>query len=213
MKRNFWTKLGLLSLACGLFMTAPTAIINADDTTITKNSTATLRNSTATLSLDSSDAKLSLDAVPSFPFGKVKTGDILIGKKLTADLKDNNKVTVTDTRLDAKGWQLNVTPTAFTNNGKTIAGNLSLTPGAFAFADKSPVKGWKWRDTPLSLSLPLPGSNIEVASSNGDQEGQASATINAADFIATSFDALASGTYTSTLTWNLTGTPDTSASK
>ena len=206
MKRNFWTKLGLLSLACGLFMTAPTAIINADDTTITKNSTATL-------SLDSSDAKLSLDAVPSFPFGKVKTGDILIGKKLTADLKDNNKVTVTDTRLDAKGWQLNVTPTAFTNNGKTIAGNLSLTPGAFAFADTSPVKGWKWRDTPLSLSLPLPGSNIEVASSNGDQEGQASATINAADFIATSFDALASGTYTSTLTWNLTGTPDTSASK
>lgn len=206
MKRNFWTKLGLLSLACGLFMTAPTAIINADDTTITKNSTATL-------SLDSSDAKLSLDAVPSFPFGKVKTGDILIGKKLTADLKDNNKVTVTDTRLDAKGWQLNVTPTAFTNNGKTIAGNLSLTPGAFAFADTSPVKGWKWRDTPLSLSLPLPGSNIEVASSNGDQEGQASATINAADFIATSFDALASGTYTSTLTWNLTGTPDTSASE
>lgn len=206
MKRNFWTKLGLLSLACGLFMTAPTAIINADDTTITKNSTATL-------SLDSSDAKLSLDAVPSFPFGKVKTGDILSGQKLTADLKGNNKVTVTDTRLDAKGWQLNVTPTTFTNNGKTIAGTLSLTPGDFAFADKSQVKGWKWRDTPLPLSLPLSGSMIEVASSNGDQEGQASATINAADFIATSFDALASGTYTSTLTWNLTGTPDTSASE
>lgn len=206
MKRNFWTKLGLLSLACGLFMTAPTAIINADDTTITKKSTATL-------SLDSSDAKLSLDAVPSFPFGKVKTGDILSGQKLTADLKDNNKVTVTDTRLDAKGWQLNVTPTTFTNNGKTIAGTLSLTPGDFAFADKSQVKGWKWRDTPLPLSLPLSGSMIEVASSNGDQEGQASATINAADFIATSFDALASGTYTSTLTWNLTGTPDTSASE
>ena len=202
MKRNFWTKLGLLSLACGLFMTAPTAIINADDTTITKNSTATL-------SLDSSDAKLSLDAVPNFPFGKVKTGDILRGQKLTADLKDNNKVTVTDTRLDAKGWQLNVTPTAFTNNGKTIAGTLSLTPGDFAFTDKSQAEGWKWGDT----SLTLPSSKIEVASSNGDQEGQASATINAADFIATSHDALASGTYTSTLAWNLTGTPDTSASE
>lgn len=202
MKRNFWTKLGLLSLACGLFMTAPTAIINADDTTITKNSTATLN-------LNSSDAKLSLDAVPSFPFGTVKTGDILSGQKLTADLRDNNKVTVTDTRLDAKGWQLTVTPTAFTNNGKTIAGTLSLTPGDFAFTDKSQAEGWKWRDT----SLTLPGSKIEVASSNGDQEGQASATINAADFIATSHDALASGTYTSTLTWNLTGTPDTSASE
>ena len=202
MKRNFWTKLGLLSLACGLFMTAPTAIINADDTTITKNSTATLN-------LDSSDAKLSLDAVPSFPFGTVKTGDILSGQKLTADLRDNNKVTVTDTRLDAKGWQLTVTPTAFTNNGKTIAGTLSLTPGDFAFTDKSQAEGWKWGDT----SLTLPGSKIEVASSNGDQEGQASATINAADFIATSHDALASGTYTSTLTWNLTGTPDPSASE
>lgn len=211
MKRNFWTKLGLLSLACGLFMTAPTAIINADDTTITKNSTATLN-------LSSSDAKLSLDAVPSFPFGTVKTGDILSGQKLTADLSDNNKVTVTDTRLDAKGWQLTVTPTAFTNNtnnGKTIAGTLSLTPGDFAFTVNSPAEGWKWGDTSLTLSgsKTLPGSKIEVASSNGEQEGQASATIKAADFIATSHDALASGTYTSTLTWNLTGTPDTSASE
>ena len=204
MKRNFWTKLGLLSLACGLFMTAPTAIINADDTTITKNSTATLN-------LNSSDAKLSLDAVPSFPFGTVKTGDILSGQKLTADLRDNNKVTVTDTRLDAKDWQLTVTPTAFTNNGKTIAGTLSLTPGDFDFTDNShaPAEGWKWGDT----SLTLPGSKIEVASSTGDQEGQASATISAATFNATSHNALASGTYTSTLTWNLTGTPDPSASE
>ena len=211
MKRNFWTKLGLLSLACGLFLTAPAAIINADDTTITQSSTATLE-------LDSSDAKLSLDAVPNFPFGKVKTGDILRGQKLPADLKNNNKVTVTDTRLDAKDWQLTVTPTAFTNNSKTnngkkIEGTLSLTPGDFAFADKSQVKGWKWRDAPLPLPLPLPGSNIEVASSNGDQEGQASATISAATFKATSHDALASGTYKSTLNWNLTGTPDTSASE
>ena len=204
MKRNFWTKLGLLSLACGLFLTAPAAIINADDTTITKSSTATLN-------LDSSDAKLSLDAVPSFTFEKVKTGDILSGQTLTASLSDNNKVTVTDTRLDAKDWQLTVTPTAFTNNGKTIAGTLSLTPGDFDFTDNShaPADGWEWKDT----SLTLPGNEIEVASSNGDQEGQASATISAATFKATSHDALASGTYTSTLNWNLTGTPDTSASE
>ena len=97
MKRNFWTKLGLLSLACGLFLTAPAAIINADDTTPQKTSTATLN-------LDSSDAKLSLDAVPSFPFETVKTGDILSGQTLNANLSDNNKITVTDTRLDAKGW-------------------------------------------------------------------------------------------------------------
>ena len=73
MKRNFWTKLGLLSLACGLFMTAPTAIINADDTTTTTTTTT----SNATLNLNSSDAHLSLDAVPSFPFGTVNTGEIL----------------------------------------------------------------------------------------------------------------------------------------
>ena len=203
MKRNFWTKLGLLSLACGLFMTVPTAIINADDTTITKNSTATLN-------LDSSDAKLSLDAVPSFPFGTVKTGDILSGQKLpaTADLRDNNKVTVTDTRLDAKGWQLTVKPTAFINNGKTIAGTLDFTPGTFAFADGQ-VESWTWGSTSLSL----PGSSTKVASSTGDQEGTASAAISAATFNATSHNALASGTYTSTLTWNLTGTPDPSASE
>ena len=201
MKRNFWTKLGLLSLACGLFLTAPAAIINADDTTITKSSSATLE-------LDSSDAKLSLDAVPSFPFGTVKTGKILSGQTLTASLSDNNKVTVTDTRLDAKGWQLTVTPTAFTNNKKTITGTLGFTPEKFAFADGQ-AKGWTWGNT----SLTLPDSNIEVANSNGDQEGQASATISAATFKATSHDALASGTYKSTLNWNLTGTPDTSASE
>lgn len=203
MKRNFWTKLGLLSLACGLFMTAPTAIINADDTTITKNSTATLN-------LDSSDAKLSLDAVPSFPFGTVKTGDILSGQKLnaTADLRDNNKVTVTDTRLDAKGWQLTVKPTAFINNGKTIAGTLDFTPGTFAFADGQ-AETWTWGSTSLSL----PGSSTKVASSTGDQEGTASAAISAATFNATSHNALASGKYTSTLTWNLNATPDPSASE
>ena len=201
MKRNFWTKLGLLSLACGLFMTAPTAIINADDTTITKNSTATLK-------LNSSDAKLSLDAVPSFPFGTVKTGDILSGQKLTADLRDNNKVTVTDTRLDAKGWQLTVKPTAFINNGKTIAGTLDFTPGTFAFADGQ-AEGWTWGSTSLSL----PGNSTKVASSTGDQEGTASAAISAATFNATSHNALASGAYTSTLTWNLNATPDPSASK
>lgn len=201
MKRNFWTKLGLLSLACGLFMTAPTAIINADNTTINKSSTATLK-------LDSSDAKLSLDAVPSFSFENVKTGDILSGQTLTTSLSDNNKVTVTDTRLDAKGWQLTVTPTAFTNNKKTITGTLGFTPEKFAFTDGQ-AKGWTWGNT----SLTLPGSKIEVANSNGDQEGQASATISAATFKATSHDALASGTYTSNLTWILTGTPDTSASE
>ncbi|PEG89679.1 hypothetical protein CP358_02480 [Lactobacillus sp. UMNPBX7] len=202
MKRNFWTKLGLLSLACGLFLTAPAAIINADDTTTTKSSTATLE-------LDSSDAKLSLDAVPSFPFGTVKTGDILSGKKLTADLRDNNKVTVTDTRLDAKDWQLTVTPTAFTNNGKTIAGTLSLTPGDFAFTDNQ-AADWKWEKT--SLTLPN-SSSTPVANSTGKQEGTASATIDKATFKATSHNALASGTYTSTLTWNLNATLDPSASE
>ena len=203
MKRNFWTKLGLLSLACGLFLTAPSAIINADDTTTTTTT------SKATLNLDSSDAKLSLDAVPSFPFGTVKTRDILSGKTLPASLNDNNKVTVTDTRLDAKGWQLTVTPTAFTNNDKTIAGTLNFTPGTFAFTDNQ-AADWEWEKT--SLTLPN-SSSTPVANSTGKQEGTASATINKATFKATSHDALASGTYTSTLTWNLTGTPDTSASE
>lgn len=203
MKRNFWTKLGLLSLACGLFLTAPAAIINADDTTITKSSSATLE-------LDSSDAKLSLDAVPSFPFGTVKTGKILSGQTLTASLSDNNKVTVTDTRLDAKGWQLTVTPTAFTNNKKTITGTLGFTPGKFAFADgQAEAEGW----TSGSTSLRLPGISTKVASSTGDQEGTASAAISAATFNATSHNALASGKYTSTLTWNLNATPDPSASE
>lgn len=207
MKRKFLIKLGLLSLACGISFAAPVSLIHAADTT-------SPQTSTATLTLDSSDAHLSLDAVPSFPFGTVKTGDILSGQTLNANLSDNNKITVTDTRLDAKGWQLTVKPTAFINNGinngKTIAGTLDFTPRTFAFADADgQAEGW----TGGSTSLSLPGSSTKVASSTGDQEGTASAAISAATFKATSHNALASGTYTSTLTWNLSATPDPSASE
>lgn len=204
MKRNFWTKLGLLGLACGISLAAPAAIINADDTT---NAT-----STATLNLDSTDTHLSLDAVPSFPFGTVKTGDILSGKAISANLTKNNNVTVTDTRLDSSGWQLSVSSTAFTNtNGqKLISGNLSFTPDNFAFSDGN-ANGWTWAK---STELTLPSSSATpLASSTGVQEGTATAQISAASFKATSHDALASSTYTSKLNWNLATNPNPSASE
>lgn len=201
MKSKFLTQLGLLSLVCGMTLALPAPFIQADDNVQS--------NSTATLTLDSSDTHLSLDAVPSFPFGTVKAGDLLSGTTLTAQLSDNNKVTVTDTRLDSKGWQLAVTTTAFTNNGKTIAGRLGFTPAAFSFADGK-AAGWTWADT-SKLALPNNTGTL-IASSTGDQEGTATANINQATFNATSHDALASGEYTSTLTWNLTATPDPAAS-
>lgn len=201
MKSKFLTQLSLLSLVCGMTLALPAPFIQADDNVQS--------NSTATLTLDSSDTHLSLDAVPSFPFGTVKAGDLLSGTPLTAQLSDNNKVTVTDTRLDSKGWQLAVTTTAFTNNGKTIAGTFGFTPAAFSFAD-SKAAGWTWADI-SKLALPNNTGTL-IASSTGDQEGTATANINQATFKATSHDALASGEYTSTLTWNLTATPDPAAS-
>lgn len=204
MKSKFLTQLGLLSLVCGITLALPAPFIQANDNVQS--------NSTATLTLDSNDTHLSLDAVPSFPFGTVKAGDLLSGKTLTANLSDNNKVTVTDTRLDSKGWQLAVTTTAFTNNGKTIAGTLGFTPVAFSFADGK-AAGWTRADT-IKLALPTLPNNTGtlIASSTGDQEGTATANISQATFNATSHDALASGEYTSKLTWNLTATTDPAAS-
>lgn len=202
MKSKFWLKLGLLSLTCGMVSGAPALISNAADTTNLE--------STATLTLDSSDTHLSLDAVPSFPFSTVKTSDILSGKAINTSLTSNNQVTVTDTRLDSKGWDLAVTSTAFTNSGKKITGNLAFNkPGAFAFSDGA--AGWTWA-SPINLVLPTT-SSTQVASSTGAKEGTASASINSATFTANSHDALATGTYTSTLTWNLTATPNPGASE
>ena len=201
MRSKFLTQLGLLSLVCGMTFALPAPFIQADDNVQS--------NSTATLTLDSNDTHLSLDAVPNFPFRTVKTGDLLSGTSLTAQLSDNNKVTVTDTRLDSKGWQLAVTTTAFTNNGKTIAGTLGFTPAAFSFGD-SKAADWTWADT-SKLALPNNTGTL-IASSTGDQEGTATANIDQATFNATSHDALASGEYTSTLTWKLTATPDPAAS-
>ena len=205
MKSSFLTQLGLLSLVCGMTLALPAPFIQADDNNVQSKSTATL-------TLDSNDTHLSLDAVPSFPFGTVKAGDLLSGKTLTANLSNNNKVTVTDTRLDSKGWQLAVTTTAFTNNGKTgktIAGTLGFTPAAFSFADDK-AADWTWADT-KKLALPN-NTHTLIASSTGDQEGTATANIDQATFNATSHDALASGEYTSTLTWNLTANSDPAAS-
>lgn len=204
MKSKFWLKLGLLSLTCGMVSGAPALISNAADTTNLK--------STATLTLDSSDTHLSLDAVPSFPFGTVKTSDILSGKDITTNLTSNNQVTVTDTRLDSKGWDLAVTSTAFTNSGKKITGNLAFNkPGAFAFSHDNGAAGWTWASL-INLALPTT-SSTQVASSTGAKEGTASASINSATFTANSHDALATGIYTSTLTWNLTATPNPGASE
>lgn len=208
MKSRFLTQLGLLSLVCGMTLALPAPFIQADDNNVQSKSTATL-------TLDSNDTHLSLDAVPSFPFGTVKAGDLLSGKTLTANLSNNNKVTVTDTRLDSKGWQLAVTTTAFTNNGKTgktgktIAGTLGFTPAAFSFADDK-AADWTWADT-KKLALPN-NTHTLIASSTGDQEGTATANIDQATFNATSHDTLASGEYTSTLTWNLTANSDPAAS-
>ena len=205
MKSKFWLKLGLLSLTCGMVSGAPALISNAADTTNLE--------STATLALDSSDTHLSLDAVPkNFSFGTVKTSDILSGKDISTSLTSNNQVTVTDTRLDSKGWDLAVTSTAFTNSGKKITGNLAFNKlGAFAFSKDDGAAGWTWASS-IKLALPTT-SSTQVASSTGAKEGTASASINSATFTANSHDALATGTYTSTLTWNLTATPNPGASE
>ena len=202
---KLFSKLNLLTLALGGVLVLSVPAVKADTTadTNTKQSTATLN-----IQDESSDttAKLSLDAVPSFPFGTVKTNTIFSGGTTESKLSDNKTVVVNDTRLSSVGWNLAVTnTTAFTNGNSKINGTIKFTPSAFQFG-KDPAteaaEGWKWTNSPTSLALPNSTSN-QVATSTGAKKGTATSTIDGASVKFNGHDAIVPGSYTANLTWNL----------
>lgn len=168
---------------------------------------STNQQSTATLNIqdESTDttAKLSLDSVPSFPFGNVKTSTIFSGGSVGAALSNSNTVVITDTRLSNIGWNLAVTnTTAFTNGDSKINGTIQFTPDAFQFTDGA-AEGWTWANSQTSLTtLPSSTSN-QVASSTGAKKGTATSTIKNASLKFNGHDAIVPGSYTANLTWNL----------
>ncbi|EFK79034.1 WxL domain-containing protein [Ligilactobacillus salivarius] len=138
---KLFSKLNLLTLALGGVLVLSVPAVKADTTADTNN-----QQSTATLNIqdESSDitAKLSLDAVPSFPFGTVKTNTIFSGGTTESKPSDNNTVVVNDTRLSSVGWNLAVTnTTAFTNGNSKINGTIKFTPSAFQFGDGVAAEG------------------------------------------------------------------------
>lgn len=210
---KLFSKLNLLTLALGGVLVLSVPAVKADTTadTNTKHSTATLN-----IQDESSDttAKLSLDAVPSFPFGTVKTNTIFSGGTTESQLSGNNTVVVNDTRLSSVGWNLAVTnTTAFTNGNSKINGTINFTPSAFKFG-KDPAtetaEGWTWSNT--SLALPNSTSN-QVATSTGAKKGTATSTINHASLKFNGHDAIVPGSYTANLTWNLTAATTDSSKK
>lgn len=198
---KLFSKLNLLTLALGGVLVLSVPAVKADTTadTNTKQSTATLN-----IQEESSDttAKLSLDAVPSFPFGTVKTNTIFSGGTTESQLSGNNTVVVNDTRLSSVGWNLAVTnTTAFTNGNSKINGTIQFTPSAFQFKDGT-ARDWTWSKAQTSLELPSSVSN-QVATSTGAKKGTATSTINHASLKFNGHDAIVHGRYTANLTWNL----------
>ncbi|WP_419894160.1 WxL domain-containing protein [Ligilactobacillus salivarius] len=194
---KLFLKLNLLTLALGGVLVLSVPAVKAD--TNTQQSTATLK-----IQDESSDttAKLSLDAVPSFPFGTVKTNTIFSGGTTGSQLSGNNTVVVNDTRLSSVGWNLAVTnTTAFTNGDSKINGTIEFTPSAFQFSDGA-AEGWTWTNSTTSLVLPNSTSN-QVASSTGAKKGTATSTIKNASLKFNGHDAIVPGSYTANLTWNL----------
>lgn len=206
---KLFSKLNLLTLALGGVLVLSVPAVKAD----TNN-----QQSKATLNIqdESTDttAKLSLDAVPSFPFGTVKTNTIFSGGTTESDLSQNNTVVVNDTRLSSVGWNLAVTKTtAFTNGNSKINGTINFTPSAFKFG-KDPAtetaEGWTWSNT--SLALPNSTSN-QVATSTGAKKGTATSEIKHASLKFNGHDAIVPGSYTANLTWNLTAATTDSSKK
>ena len=209
---KLFSKLNLLTLALGGVLVLSVPAVKADTTADTNT-----QQSTATLNIqdESSDttAKLSLDAVPSFPFGTVKTNTIFSGDTTESKLSDNKTVVVNDTRLSSVGWNLAVTnTTAFTNGNSKINGTIKFTPSAFQFGKDAAAEGWKWTNSPTSLALPNSTSN-QVATSTGAKKGTATSTISSATLTFNGHDAIVPGSYTANLTWNLAAATTDSSKK
>lgn len=203
MKKNKLAKMAAAVLMTGSIATLGTSKVNAEDGV----SSATPKSSTATFTIDTSKAKLTLDEVPSFDFGSVDPADIYAKKSVSGT--GSGKVQVTDTRLNATGWNLAVsTTTALTNSSSSIEGDLTFTPTSFSFMTGSDGKtkidatGWTFSSNTPTLNLPST-SSAEIASSIGKDKGTGSATVSSANLKFTKNNTLAQGTYTSNLTWNL----------
>ena len=206
MKKNKLAKMAAAVLMTGSIATLGTSKVNAEDGA----SSATSKSSTATFTIDTSKAKLTLDEVPSFVFGGesgVDPADIYAKKTVSG--KGSGEIQVTDTRLNATGWNLAVsTTTALTNSSSSIEGDLTFTPTSFSFKTGN-ATGWTFSSGTPTLNLPST-SSAEIASSIGKDKGTGSATVSSANLKFTKNNTLAQGKYTSNLTWNLGTTTDES---
>ena len=202
---KLFSKLNLLTLALGGVLVLSVPAVKADTTNQQSKATLNIQDESK-----DTTAKLSLDKVPSFPFGDVNAGDIFSGQSVDRGLTNNNNVVVTDTRLSNIGWNLAVTnTTAFVNGDSKINGTIQFTPSAFQFSDGT-AEGWTWSNT--SLALPNSTSN-QVATSTGAKKGTATSTINHASLKFNGHDAIVPGNYTANLTWNLTAATTDSSKK
>ena len=203
MKKNKLAKMAAAVLMTGSIAALGTSKVNAEDGA----SSATSKSSTATFTIDTSKAKLTLDEVPSFDFGSVDPADIYAKKTVSG--KGSAEIQVTDTRLNATGWNLAVsTTTALTNSSSSIEGDLTFTPTSFSFTTGN-ATGWTFSSGTPTLNLPST-SSAEIASSIGKDKGTGSATVSSANLKFTKNNTLAQGKYTSNLTWNLGTTTDES---
>lgn len=206
MKKNKLAKMAAAVLMTGSIAALGTSKVNAQDSG-SGASSATSKSSTATFTIDSSKAKLTLDEVPSFNFGTVDPADIYAKKTVpsTESSTGSNKIQVTDTRLNATGWKLDVSKTTPLMNGSSsIEGDLTFTPTSFSFTTGEDATGWTFSGTPtLNLSSTTSTSSAAIASSTGKDKGTGSATVSSAKLKFTKNNTLAQGTYTSSLTWNL----------
>ena len=203
MKKNKLAKMAAAVLMTGSIAALGTSKVNAEDGA----SSATQKSSTATFTIDTSKAKLTLDEVPSFDFGSVDPADIYAKKTVSG--KGSGEIQVTDTRLNATGWNLAVsTTTALTNSSSSIEGDLTFTPTSFSFTTGN-ATGWTFSSSTPTLNLPST-SSAEIASSIGKDKGTGSATVSSANLKFTKNNTLAQGKYTSNLTWNLGTTTDES---
>ena len=202
MKKNKLAKMAAAVLMTGSIAALGTSKVNAED-----GGSVTSKQSTATFAIDTSKAKLTLDEVPSFDFGSVDPADIYAKKTVSG--KGSGEIQVTDTRLNATGWNLAVsTTTALTNSSSSIEGDLTFTPTSVSFTTGN-ATGWTFSSGTPTLNLPST-SSAEIASSIGKDKGTGSATVSSANLKFTKNNTLAQGTYTSNLTWNLGTTTDES---
>ncbi|MFC6261393.1 WxL domain-containing protein [Levilactobacillus fujinensis] len=212
LKITLFSALAVLSLGTGLTAAAPVYAATTDTSSTSASTTSSTSSSTTTQTTTTSaefdtdpNATISLDSAPNIGFGKNVTPNGKTNGSYTAMTADNS-VEVSNPGL-ASGWNVQLKNTPFTNAAGDTLGGAQLTLGT---PEVAAANTGNPSTAPVGTNSPLNGngtSQIVLAAAAKGGLGVWNSEYSLGNINLTVPAGQVGGTYTSTLTWQLSDTP------